>query len=134
MDIASGEQFSSWFLQLNPKGDVPVLKDNELVICNSNSIIEYLESKYNGGWLLTSIFIFCLYFPCIFLGNYIRLRHFDPLCNMKMEKMFDRLNVLPIGALSLGSFIHEDLKLSPKPPFVGPAARQSCLSKPNFIS
>lgn len=49
MDIANGEQFSSWFLKLNPKGDVPVLKDNSAVICESAAIIEYLEIKYNGG-------------------------------------------------------------------------------------
>lgn len=49
MDIANGEQFSTWFLKLNPKGDVPVLKDNGDVICGSGAIIEYLETKYNGG-------------------------------------------------------------------------------------
>lgn len=48
--------------------------------------------------------------------------------NSKAEKLIEQLNSLPTGALSLGSFIHEDLKLTPKPPFVGPA-RQSCLSK-----
>lgn len=41
------------------------------------------------------------------------------------ERAFTRL---PIGALSLGSFIHDDLKLSPKAPFIGPV-RQSCLSE-----
>lgn len=35
---------------------------------------------------------------------------------------------LPVGTLSLGSFIHDDLKLVPKAPFIGPV-RQSCLSK-----
>ena len=40
---------------------------------------------------------------------------------------------IPIGALSLGSFIHEDLKLSPKPPFIGPI-RGSCLSEYSKIS
>lgn len=35
---------------------------------------------------------------------------------------------LPIGAISLGSFVHEDLKLNPKAPFIGPV-RKTCLSK-----
>lgn len=52
VDIANGEQFTTWFLQLNPRGEVPVLKDNDLVIRDSASIIEYLETKYNGGKLI----------------------------------------------------------------------------------
>lgn len=42
---------------------------------------------------------------------------------------FERaLTQLPVGALSLGSFIHDDLKLVPKAPFIGPV-RLSCLSE-----
>lgn len=42
---------------------------------------------------------------------------------------FERaLTQLPVGTLSLGSLIHDDLKLVPKAPFIGPV-RQSCLSK-----
>lgn len=44
---------------------------------------------------------------------------------MRYEHAVSRL---PVGALSLGSFIHDDLKLTPKAPFIGPI-RQSCLSE-----
>lgn len=48
-------------------------------------------------------------------------------------QLFDEiLGHLPIGALSLGSFIHDDLKFVPKPPFIGPI-RKTCLSELNGI-
>ncbi len=34
------------FLDLNPAGEVPVLADGELVLCDSNAIAEYLEEAY----------------------------------------------------------------------------------------
>lgn len=77
-----------------------------------------------------------------YLKSYIHLNlHFigdhPPMRPLKLNKEFDLIqsieNILgniPIGALSLGSFMHDDLKLVPKPPFVGPV-RGSCLSKSN---
>lgn len=54
-----------------------------------------------------------------------------PPDSLQFDQMmtFERaLSRLPVGALSLGSFIHDDLKLVPKAPFIGPV-RQSCLSE-----
>ena len=41
------------FLALNPLGQVPVLKDGELVLADSNAILVYLAKKYGHGtrWL-----------------------------------------------------------------------------------
>jgi glutathione S-transferase len=39
------------FLRLNPNGLVPVLKDDDFVLWESNSIIRYLASRYNGKHL-----------------------------------------------------------------------------------
>ncbi|PMS15721.1 glutathione S-transferase [Trinickia dabaoshanensis] len=39
------------FLSLNPNGLVPVLKDDDLVLWESNSIIRYLASRYDGAHL-----------------------------------------------------------------------------------
>ncbi|XP_043650350.1 ganglioside-induced differentiation-associated protein 1 isoform X1 [Drosophila teissieri] len=106
VDLCNGEQYSNWFLNLNPKGDVPVLQDGALVIPSSTHIINYVESKFRGD------------------------RSLKPAHN---SKEFDQMLVfeqaiarLPVGTLSLGSFMHDDLKLVPKAPFIGPV-RQSCL-------
>lgn len=114
LDLAHGEQYSNWFLNKNPKGDVPVLEDNGLVVPNSESIINYLESKYknaNGPSLL----------PPLSSTEYTNSIIYDRM-----------LKKLPVGALSLGSFIHEVRVLNPKPPFVG-AVRKSCIENNNKI-
>lgn len=41
-----GQQNSSSFLNINPQGLVPVLKDGDLIISQSMAILEYLEEKY----------------------------------------------------------------------------------------
>ena len=43
IDILKGEQFDPAYLQLNPKGGVPTLVHNEIVIPDSTVIIEYLD-------------------------------------------------------------------------------------------
>lgn len=49
MDLLNGEQYSSWFLNLNPKADVPVLQDGSFVVPDSVHIINYIEQKFRGG-------------------------------------------------------------------------------------
>lgn len=49
LDIANGEQYSSWFLEMNPKGEVPVLQDESLIIPESGQILNYLENKFQEG-------------------------------------------------------------------------------------
>ncbi len=39
------------FMALNPNAMVPVLKDDELVIWESNAILRYLANAYGGEWL-----------------------------------------------------------------------------------
>ncbi|XP_014100279.2 ganglioside-induced differentiation-associated protein 1 [Bactrocera oleae] len=109
IDLANGEQYSTWFLNLNPKGDVPVLQDGTFVIPDSNHIISYVENKYRGD-----------------IHSALKPRGNSADEFKKMEFYDSIINQLPIGALSLGSFIHDDLKLTPKPPFIGPI-RKSCL-------
>ena len=46
------QQKSAEFLAMNPFGQVPVLKDDNVVIRDSQAILFYLAKKYgNGQWL-----------------------------------------------------------------------------------
>ncbi|XP_034111016.1 ganglioside-induced differentiation-associated protein 1 isoform X1 [Drosophila albomicans] len=115
IDLCNGEQYSNWFLNLNPKGDVPVLQDGILTIPNSQHIINYVETKYRGE-------------------SHPLLKPYNPNSfEAGKVTIFEReLARLPIGALSLGSFIHDDLKLVPKAPFIGPV-RQALLKNNHKI-
>ena len=46
VNIATGQNYSNWFLGINPRGLLPVLVDNGRVIIESNDIIQYLENKF----------------------------------------------------------------------------------------
>ena len=49
IDMGKQEQKEKWFLQLNPNGRIPVIKDreNKLVVFESGAILLYLAEKYN---------------------------------------------------------------------------------------
>ncbi|BBL70546.1 glutathione S-transferase family protein [Methylogaea oryzae] len=52
VDLFKGEQKSAAFLQLNPRGQVPVLDDGGTVVWDSMAILVYLAKKYGGeSWL-----------------------------------------------------------------------------------
>lgn len=46
------EHKADWFLRLNPFGQLPVLKDDDLVLSDSGAILAYLAKKYDmsGQW------------------------------------------------------------------------------------
>ena len=46
VDLANGEHKKEPFLALNPNAQVPVIKDGETVISDSNAILVYLARKY----------------------------------------------------------------------------------------
>ncbi len=46
VNLATGQNYSNWFLGINPKGLVPVLVDDGQVEIESNDILLYLEKKY----------------------------------------------------------------------------------------
>lgn len=49
VDIIKGAQFEPWFLQINPRGEVPVLQDIGKIIPDSTRIIDYLEDNFSNG-------------------------------------------------------------------------------------
>lgn len=56
VDIIRGEQYSSWFLEINPRGEIPVLKVSNQVIPDSTRILDYLEFYLDPGLIVyTSI-------------------------------------------------------------------------------
>lgn len=52
IDLALKEHKAPDFLAMNPLGQVPVLRDGELTLADSNAILVYLEARYAPGqWL-----------------------------------------------------------------------------------
>lgn len=52
VDTLSGGTRTAEFLRINPRGQVPVLEDGELVIWDSQAILTYLARRYGGErWL-----------------------------------------------------------------------------------
>lgn len=53
VDMAAGQHRTPEFLAMNPLGEVPVLRDGELVLCDSTAILVYLALQYDasGQWL-----------------------------------------------------------------------------------
>jgi len=52
VDLRKQEQRTPEFLRLNPLGKVPVLVDDDEVICDSTIINEYLEDEYPSTRLM----------------------------------------------------------------------------------
>ncbi|MEM1112768.1 MAG: glutathione S-transferase family protein [Pseudomonadota bacterium] len=52
VNLAEGEQYSDWFMGINPRGLVPVLVDDGQVIIESNDILLYLEEKFPSPALI----------------------------------------------------------------------------------
>eukprot|EP00095_Tigriopus_kingsejongensis_P003051 snap_masked-scaffold101_size371023-processed-gene-0.7 protein:Tk03051 transcript:snap_masked-scaffold101_size371023-processed-gene-0.7-mRNA-1 annotation:"sperm surface protein sp17" len=48
VDLQRNEHLSNWFLDLNPKGEVPVMKFDNQVIVDSSRIIHHLEAHVPG--------------------------------------------------------------------------------------
>ncbi len=49
--LAYGKNDEPWFLTLNPNGRVPLLKDGDFSLWESNSIVRYLAAKHGHGTL-----------------------------------------------------------------------------------
>jgi glutathione S-transferase len=48
IQLQQGQQTSPKFLRLNPDGKIPVLVDDELVLTESNAILQYIANKYQS--------------------------------------------------------------------------------------
>lgn len=104
VDVSEGEQYSNWFMQMNPKMDVPVLQNDTLIVPSSNQIISYLEAN--------------------FVNKHAPLLPFENRNILtKVVLLHRKISQIPIGIISLGTILHSDIVSSPKLPFVGPLRR-----------
>ena len=46
VNLGAYENYTDWFLKINPKAQVPVLEDNNKYIVGSAAIIKYLDDVY----------------------------------------------------------------------------------------
>lgn len=72
VNLTKGEQYDPWFLQINPKGEVPVLRDGVRIIPDSSRILDYLEDNFSNGKFY---FIFILYFSIFLIRSYYNIRN-----------------------------------------------------------
>lgn len=102
VDITKGEQYSSWFLDINPRGEIPVLKVKNEVIPDSTRILDYLEFYLDAE--LT---------PLINVSMEVKVLH-------NINRFREMLEALPAGLITVGSFFHPHLSGTPKLPFILP--------------
>ncbi|EDS33114.1 ganglioside-induced differentiation-associated protein 1 [Culex quinquefasciatus] len=111
VDVANDEHFSEWFLELNPRGELPVLQKGLMIVPGSGRILDFLEEKFPAS-------------------KSLRL----PLtADKKLASLKTTLDKLPIGVLTVGSFLHPNSVVSPKSPFVQPV-RYTILERDESVS
>jgi len=53
VNIATGEQKQSWFLNINPNGRIPAIMDGDQRVFESGAILLYLVDKYDPGRVIS---------------------------------------------------------------------------------
>ncbi|XP_022187896.1 ganglioside-induced differentiation-associated protein 1 [Nilaparvata lugens] len=103
VDITKGVQYEPWFLEINPRGEVPVLKDGIKIIPDSSRIIDYLEDNFSNG-------------------DTPKLMPTDkgPQVRQKIEHLRKIIDKLPANVITMGSFLHPEFAPDPKMPFIKP--------------
>ncbi|MEO0987048.1 MAG: glutathione S-transferase [Cyanobacteria bacterium J06639_14] len=52
VDFMAGQHKTPEYLALNPRGEIPILQDEDFTLCDSQAILVYLASKYaSEAWL-----------------------------------------------------------------------------------
>jgi len=100
VNILNGKQFTEQFLSLNPRGEVPVLVDDNIRhIPDSSHIMDYLEDNFSNG--------------------YVKLRPDEVDLRNRCDALNQQICALKVECLSFGSgvFSPKDLGINPKPPY-----------------
>ncbi|XP_014243295.1 ganglioside-induced differentiation-associated protein 1 isoform X2 [Cimex lectularius] len=101
IDITKGEQYDPEFLKINPRGEVPALRDGVKVIPDSARIIDYLEDNFTNN-------------------EHPRLTPVDSAERQKMKQMRELIDRIPANSVTMGSFYHTEDVCGPKLPFIRP--------------
>ncbi|XP_063703143.1 ganglioside-induced differentiation-associated protein 1 [Culicoides brevitarsis] len=107
LDVANGEQFSEWFIEMSPRGDIPVLQDGLFIIPETTKILYYLDHRYKVSENLLQ-------------NGGSEAHKFSTLSAEKEENYRTRLDKMPVGALTIGCFLHDKYCTKIKPPYLGP--------------
>ena len=83
IDVNEGENFCSWYLRINPRGEVPSLVVDYKYVLGSEEILEYVEDRGLGS-------------KSLLLSNIDKE-------NCKLSCLLDGLSALSIEALTLGT-------------------------------
>ncbi|XP_049874421.1 ganglioside-induced differentiation-associated protein 1 [Pectinophora gossypiella] len=102
VDITKGEQYSSWFLEINPRGEIPVLKVNDNIIPDSTRILDHLELYLDPE-----------------LPSLVNVSSDFKVVN-NINKFRELIEALPSGVITVGSFFQPHLCGRPKLPFILP--------------
>jgi len=105
INIAKGDQYELSYLKINPRGEVPTIKDGDQVVPDSWKIIEYLEDKYKGK------------------EGVAELVPEDPQKRSTHDALHKMMNDLPADVVTIGSFYHRDTVRGTKLPFILPVRR-----------
>ncbi|XP_073968882.1 ganglioside-induced differentiation-associated protein 1-like isoform X2 [Rhodnius prolixus] len=101
IDITKGEQYQPSFLEVNPRGEVPALRDGVKVIPDSARIIDYLEDNFSNG-------------------NHPRLIPQEPSIKQRVNHFRELIDRIPANTVTMGAFYHSEFICKPKLPFIAP--------------
>ena len=95
VNLMSNETQSSWFLQINPRGEVPALKNGDDIVNGSDKILAYIEEKNLGKR---------------------NLRPTDPDLLSKLNYFYDKLEAIEVDAMTYGTAFHPHIRKNKKAP------------------
>ena len=98
VNLPEQENQSPWFLQINPKGEIPALKHGERIINGSDNILDYIERQKLGKRSLVP-------------GDSSGLK--------KYKHWMSKLEPLPIFPLTYGTAYHPHIRKVQKGPLIG---------------
>ena len=103
VNLANGETHSDWYLQINPRGEVPSMRFGDEIINGSDDILHYLETNK--------------------LGKEKSLYPTDSEFLSKHNYFVERLNSLPIDAITFGTAFFPNIRRHKKFPIKWPTTK-----------
>jgi len=99
VNLPGQETQSPWYLQINPRGEVPAMKHGKTIISGSDKILEYIENQKLGKRSLVP-------------EDSAELKRFS--------HWMSKLDALPIEQITFGTAYHPHIRQVKKGPIIGP--------------